>query len=225
MKYGRDIGVFILFLFTIFSASAQDDGKEDAVPYKELKQHIPAECRGLHKVKDIDDLLLQMHSNLDSQCLFKIPVEILEKIWYLPIIDSGDFYALPDSEKELIQKENNVFIQRDIHNSFCYIVVSDEVYISKRIQAKEPPYKRFPKNLPPPRQEEFNFAGHSVIRIRSLGDEKYYRQFVMYYWLGQEKLPNMPILIGRTFEKSVVHRFSFCKNANVEVPYLFNLKR
>lgn len=34
MKYGRDIGVFILFLFTIFTASAQDKGKEDTVSYK-----------------------------------------------------------------------------------------------------------------------------------------------------------------------------------------------
>ena len=69
MKYSRNIGVFILFLFTIFTASAQDEGKEDAVPYKELKKHVPAECRGLHKVKDIDDLLLQMYNNLDNDCL------------------------------------------------------------------------------------------------------------------------------------------------------------
>ena len=56
MKYGRHIGAFILFLFTIFTASAQDEGKEDTVPYKELKKHIPAECKGLHRVKDVDDL-------------------------------------------------------------------------------------------------------------------------------------------------------------------------
>ena len=41
MKYGRDIGVFIFFLFTIFTASVQDEGKEDAVSYKKLKKHIP----------------------------------------------------------------------------------------------------------------------------------------------------------------------------------------
>ncbi len=41
MKYGRDIGVFIFFLFTIFTASAQDERKEDAVSYKKLKKHIP----------------------------------------------------------------------------------------------------------------------------------------------------------------------------------------
>lgn len=50
MKYGRDIGVFIFFLFTIFTASAQDEGKEDALPYKELKKHIPAEYRVLHRI-------------------------------------------------------------------------------------------------------------------------------------------------------------------------------
>ena len=41
MKYGRDIGVFIFFLFTIFTDSAQDERKEDAVSYKKLKKHIP----------------------------------------------------------------------------------------------------------------------------------------------------------------------------------------
>ena len=47
--------------------------------HKELKNHIPTERIGLRKVKNIDDLLLQVHSNPDSQYLFKIPVEILEK--------------------------------------------------------------------------------------------------------------------------------------------------
>ena len=88
MKYGRHIGVSILLLFTIFTASAQNEGKEDAVPYKELKKHIPAECRGLHKVKDIDDLLLQIYNNIDNQCMFNIATDKLEKILNIPIIIS-----------------------------------------------------------------------------------------------------------------------------------------
>ena len=88
MKYGRHIGVSILLLFTIFTTSAQNEGKEDAVPYKELKKHIPAECRGLHKVKDIDDLLLQIYNNIDNQCMFNIATDKLEKILNILIIIS-----------------------------------------------------------------------------------------------------------------------------------------
>ena len=87
IKYSRDIGVFILFLFTIFTASAQDEGKEDAMPYKELKKHISAECRRLHKVEDIDVLSLQMYNNLDNDCLFIIRTSVLEGVWGLPVLD------------------------------------------------------------------------------------------------------------------------------------------
>ena len=94
MKYGRHIGAFILFLFTIFTALAQGEGKEDAVPYKELKKHIPAECRGLHKVKDIDDLLLQIYTNIDSHCIFDIPMETLERIWGIPLFDRPAYKSI-----------------------------------------------------------------------------------------------------------------------------------
>ena len=47
-------------------------------------------CKNLAKIKGIDDLLFQMHSNLDSYCLFEMPTEELERIggsrcWILPI--------------------------------------------------------------------------------------------------------------------------------------------
>lgn len=48
-------------------------------------------CQNLKKIKDIDDLLYQMHSNLDGDCLFKIPSKKLAKIWGIPIFDYADY--------------------------------------------------------------------------------------------------------------------------------------
>ncbi|MFC0035132.1 hypothetical protein [Cardiobacterium valvarum] len=49
MEYGRRIGVLAFLFFMRFAAAAQSAG-EQAMPYKKLKKHIPAKCRGLHKV-------------------------------------------------------------------------------------------------------------------------------------------------------------------------------
>lgn len=121
MKYDRHISVFILFLFTIFTASAQDEGKEDAMPYKELKKHIPAECQGLHKVKDIDDLLLQMYYNIDTYCLFNIKTDDLQQLWGLPVINLVT-KGLPSGERDkVIHKYEKI---RKYHPGF--FVVKDE---------------------------------------------------------------------------------------------------
>ena len=103
MRYGRDIGVFILFLFTIFTAAAQSEG-ENAVPYQKLKKHIPAKCKGLHKVKDIDDLLLQMYNNLDNDCLFIIRTSALEDVWGLPVLDFSRKNIKKSDEKKTISR-------------------------------------------------------------------------------------------------------------------------
>ena len=44
-------------------------------------------CKNLGKVGDLDDLLFQMYSNLDSHCLFEMPVGELERIWGIPVYD------------------------------------------------------------------------------------------------------------------------------------------
>jgi len=120
MKYGRHIGAFILFLFTIITALAQDEGKEDAVPYKELKKHIPAECKGLHRVKDMDDLLLQMYYNIDTHCLFNIKTDDLQQLWGLPVINmitkglpSGERGKVIHNYEKLRKHHPGLFIAKD----------------------------------------------------------------------------------------------------------------
>lgn len=60
-------------------------------------------CQNLKKIKDIDDLLYQMHSNLDGDCLFKMPSKKLAKIWGIPIFDDANYR---DDENTLARVKN-----------------------------------------------------------------------------------------------------------------------
>lgn len=46
-------------------------------------------CTGLKKVNNVDELLYQMYINLDSDCLFTMPLEELEEIWGFKILSRG----------------------------------------------------------------------------------------------------------------------------------------
>lgn len=54
-------------------------------------------CRHLHKVVDLYDLLKQMHDNLDSTCLFDIDPKQLERIWGLEIQGVTDSRVIRDA--------------------------------------------------------------------------------------------------------------------------------
>lgn len=46
-----------------------------------------APCRGLKRYENLDELLYQFYINLDSDCLFEMSVEELEKIWDIKILN------------------------------------------------------------------------------------------------------------------------------------------
>ena len=43
-------------------------------------------CKGLKPFKNLDELLYQFYINLDSDCLFEMPVAELEKVWEIKIL-------------------------------------------------------------------------------------------------------------------------------------------
>lgn len=73
---------FILFSMLLFSSTF-------ALADSKAKTTTPTNhhCQNLSKIQDSDDLLYQMYSNIDSQCLFKMDTQALEKIWGIPILD------------------------------------------------------------------------------------------------------------------------------------------
>ena len=78
------LGIWLALLVSgVLSTHAADAGNPSL--YQRLS--IPTECRNLHKVTDIDDLIRQLYDNIDSYCLFDIAPGALEKIWGLPVFD------------------------------------------------------------------------------------------------------------------------------------------
>ncbi len=82
------------------SVSINDDKEESTLDNKALKNQQTSsfakvkdgDCKGLRKVTDVDDLLKQFYDNIDSDCLFQIGTDDLEKIWGIKVFDlSGEF--------------------------------------------------------------------------------------------------------------------------------------
>jgi len=116
-------------------------------------------CQDLKPFNNLDELLYQFYINLDRDCLFEMPVEELEKIWGIKIMDTErepdipsyelrkrrDFYVKPyESAKDAFYVERmpdrngkNVFI---IHITSQY---RDKYYTLF-------PNNDFPKLLPKP---------------------------------------------------------------------------
>jgi hypothetical protein len=67
-------------------------------------------CRGLKPFNDIDELLYQFYINLDSDCLFKMPLEELEAIWQINIVSNAKRdpeYLKKIKERSDVKKEYN----------------------------------------------------------------------------------------------------------------------
>lgn len=96
---------------------------------------INTECKNLHKVVDIDDLLYQMYSNIDSHCLFEMPTGELEKIWGIPIVD----YTFPKIETtETNQKLDEVIeYRKKVENEM------NTIYLLKWRSPHNEKYSRF----------------------------------------------------------------------------------
>ena len=219
MEYGRRICVLAFLFFVTFAATAQGDGKEGAVPYKELKKHIPAECRGLHKVGNIDDLLLQMHENVNSLCLFKIKETTLESVWGIPIFNLARI-----SEEDGKVRDDNILKYDYLYDKYPLFFITKSKLRGTDYEAlsitKSDSYFRnnlgfggslregsFPKLLPKPievfRKNEANTV--HLYPPLDLSEPVYYispntvyKPYYYYYWNNEKRDPNLPVLILRT---------------------------
>lgn len=75
----------------------------DAFAEGDASDDRAAPCKGLKPFKNLDELLYQFGINLDSDCLFEMPVEELEKIWDIKILSKErrkpkNYYPLSETE-------------------------------------------------------------------------------------------------------------------------------
>ena len=159
-------------------------------------------CKDLKPYKNIDELLYQFYVNIDSDCLFEMPVAELEKIWDTKILSeervgSNDRYSLrmsSDFKNKPYRSEKDAFfieIERSTYDNdkFFRVIITEEYY---RKYATLFPDGNFPTLIPFPDKSKVN-----VLPILPLfGQDKphlprktggYRLQNFIYYWLSADQ--------------------------------------
>lgn len=151
-------------------------------------------CRGLRPINDIDDLIYQFYINLDSDCLFEMPVAELEHIWGVEIYtfsrdniqDEDLFYNKPCKSKKDIFYIRQYWNKDKSGNVF-------QIKITKKYYDKHGtlfPDGNFPRMLPEPIK-----VGRSLSALTSLRPQgkrpknpgKYNLDSYGYYWPSSKK--------------------------------------
>jgi hypothetical protein len=102
-------------------------------------------CRGLKPINSLHDLLYRFYINLDSDCLFKMTTEDIEKVWDIKILDvrrqpSSLFYSLRESSsfytKPYESEKDAFFVEmREFHDNNYFTV-----YFTKEFSSKYGPF-------------------------------------------------------------------------------------
>ena len=156
-------------------------------------------CKELKKINNIDELLYQFYINLESDCLFTMPVEQLEEIWGIKILSE----RRPTPEKSIPQlrtgkyfhkknfkSEIDAFFVEMYHGSnnskIFDIQITGEYY---KLHMTLFPDGNFPKLLPEPlkKSDDAYFYMRSTSKsLRPKNTGKYNKEY-MYYWVNKEK--------------------------------------
>ena len=122
-----------------------------------------APCKGLKPYNNLDELLYQFYINLDSECLFEMPLEDLEKIWdtkifsydrlregvYLPYDRLEEIRKIPGFYNKPYKTEKDAFYIE--HSNWIHVAFS--IVITKEYYEKYAtlfPDGNLPKLLPEP---------------------------------------------------------------------------
>ncbi|WP_225757761.1 hypothetical protein [Cardiobacterium sp. Marseille-Q4385] len=209
-RYLRCLSILLSLLAatSALTVHAADAGNESL--YQRIS--IPAECRNLHKVTDIDDLIRQLYDNIDSYCLFDIAPDALEKIWGLPVFDFinkewKEMDRLNLQVQKLYAENDSLFIKRRIDNINKVAVLNIAMTESYNIrndgyggnisEGKFPdiplaPGIVRPDTLPPPHSPPIARPDEPLVYIP---ENTVYKIFTTYYWLNHDGDKEKPVLI------------------------------
>ena len=208
--FTRIIFHFFLLLLVIFSFSAS--AGISSLPTN-------AECKNLAKVNDIDDLLYQLYSNLDSHCLFDMDTAELEKIWGIRVFDlnsapyaSKEYYAVISEMNEFDKTEEAFYVKKkkgDFRANPNFEIVGTTSYYDKHNGiGGEISQGRFPKYLPPPHIWEmpggkFGFSPPPPLTKDTkpliMPENCVYKPYHYYYWIHDKNRPDYPIMFMKTY--------------------------
>lgn len=178
-------------------------------------------CKNLGKVNNIDDWLYQVHSNINSQCLFEMPVSELERIWGLPIIDKTVPNTLGDKQvainmKRMAEAKTFYIIKKyytNNHKQIVFQIAPSQTYWQQNHHTFGGSFLEgvFPKRLP-----QFDIYRKANVKIRIpydydanrafydnhpslLNKQNQYQSYHDYYWMNSARNRNMPSLEIKTF--------------------------
>ena len=208
ISYLFRLGIWLALLVSgVLSAHAADAGNTSL--YQRLS--IPAECRNLHKVTDIDDLIRQLYDNINSYCLFDIAPDALEKIWGLPVFDfigknEKELDRLNLQERRFDAENDSLYIKRRIDNIYDIPILSIAMTESYNIRndgfggnISEGKFPNLPlapgivTDIPPiPPSPPIAQPDDPPIYIP---EDTVYKEFTTYYWLNHDGDKEKPVLI------------------------------
>lgn len=188
--------ISVFLLLTGFVQASENYGEEKS-------------CKNLGKVTDIDNLLFQMYSNIDSQCLFRMSTKELEGIWDIPLIDYTESTyernkALDEKRLEIFEKEDTIFIVKEkIRDILVFSISVTAKYRAKFTKEYNNSWAldtgKFPKLLPVPNiinLTPYDGLDHAHMHGASPIEPKntVYQENSRYYWLNKKSSGQEPAL-------------------------------
>jgi len=186
-----------LLLCLVSAAAAAEEG----VPAVADPKTTP--CKGLKPFNNLDELLYQFYINLDSDCLFKMPVAELEKVWKTKI---ASYKRSNSTATKVVASLNEDFwgkpykIERDIF--FIEAVLDDELNTESFIIKKTREYEAkedtlllndydYPEGFSKPQKTYYSGRNVPMIVGQRFPDSRpgKYRDntFHMYYWVNSKQ--------------------------------------
>ena len=161
-------------------------------------------CKGLKPFSNLDELLYQFYINLDSDCLFTMPVAELEKVWNIKILsqdclEAGQYlYQLRgsiDFDNKPYKSEKDAFFVEVSHRHNTPNLNEFRIIITKEYKDRYTtlfPDGNYPKFLPDPQKKaEFKeryYAGPPKPERRPLNPGKYRGiDDNIYYWISSDR--------------------------------------
>lgn len=182
----------------------------------EAKETTTNSCQNLGKVKDIDDLLFQFYSNIDSQCLFEMPTEELEKVWGIRVLDyinasSDKLNELNKEVKRIRKNEEGIFVRKV---NFEQDISAFNIHLTDKYRDQNQGWGgavgkgQFPKLLPPPQVVSDFVEPNNLVDLLNEPDIRgewpiipqntVYQKYSKYYWINKSQSDKQPVLFFKT---------------------------
>ena len=180
-------------------------------------------CRNLQRVNNLDEMLYQFYSNLDSDCLFTMPLADLEEAWGIKILSLERLQP----GQELFELANSIdFEGKPYHSEIdaFYVqafssgnkTVGFSIFITTSYDQAHStlfPDGNFPRLIPEPSQKLLMATHHVDLYSgeelsRPPQNPGVYSSEIYYYWLNTDKTRMISISPGLDRSVKSIHIFN-----------------